>query len=350
MHVLVTGATGFIGRFVVDQLIAESRVKKVIVCSRNQLFHENDKVVCYKLDLSIMGSLNQIEEEIDVVVHLAGCYDFSVSSDVNYRSNVLATACVLDFVKSKLTSKVIPIVYSSTYAVYDPRASQVVGEDENGQSVNSEISYVSTKAMAERMIIESGLCAYIFRIGTVVGDSKYGQIIKYDGPYYLFKLLKSIAGAKTDKMLPVLPMPVSGEGIFPFVPVDYVAKVITRSIFKVPPQKPTVYGLYGDQVVFEGLFRWICERLSLNIYPVYLPDLLKSYPLPEAIFTGGEKVAELITSEFFEIPADSFFFVKHKISFNDHRFRMDFPELIVPSFASISDVLWAGFCEFEGEA
>ena len=78
----------------------------------------------------------------------------------------------------------------------------------------------------------------IYRPSFVVGDSKTGEMDKTDGPYYLFKSLKSIRNV----MPPWMPLMGIEGGRFNIVPVDFVVDAIAHLAF-VPNQDGQTFHL-----------------------------------------------------------------------------------------------------------
>src|SRR5258708_2884483 len=107
-NVLLTGATGFLGNEVLTQLIADPRVESITVVARGTRKHTSPKVRTLQVDLSMAESVQRILSEplddLDVVIHLAGLYDFSESTAPNYLGNVLPTLNILKITR-KLNEK-----------------------------------------------------------------------------------------------------------------------------------------------------------------------------------------------------------------------------------------------------
>jgi nucleoside-diphosphate-sugar epimerase len=98
----------------------------------------------------------------------------------------------------------------------------VIAEDELdvGQSFRNE--YERSKYQAEKLVRKAGLTlpVSIYRPSSVVGDSRTGEIDKFEGPYYLGILLV---------MSPLtIPLPLPGDGVAPLnaVPVNYVVDAV----------------------------------------------------------------------------------------------------------------------------
>ena len=54
-HAIVIGATGAVGRFLVSQLLENSRVKSVTIFVRKNITSENKKLIVHKIDFSNIG-------------------------------------------------------------------------------------------------------------------------------------------------------------------------------------------------------------------------------------------------------------------------------------------------------
>lgn len=68
--VLVTGATGFVGRAVVKSLLDTEYAIIVAVRDEGVCFSERVRS-CYLKDISVDTNWNQVVEDVDVIIHLA---------------------------------------------------------------------------------------------------------------------------------------------------------------------------------------------------------------------------------------------------------------------------------------
>ena len=55
IHAIVIGATGAVGRFLVSQLLENSRVKSVTIFVRKNITSEKQKLIVHKIDFSNIG-------------------------------------------------------------------------------------------------------------------------------------------------------------------------------------------------------------------------------------------------------------------------------------------------------
>src|SRR5438105_8548085 len=91
--ILVTGASGFVGRHLVRHLAAQGH--EVIAASRTAFAFDDPKVSHVALpDLSTPFNWQPLLEPADAVVHLAGIADNFGTDDLYDRINHLATAAL----------------------------------------------------------------------------------------------------------------------------------------------------------------------------------------------------------------------------------------------------------------
>ena len=114
--ILVTGAGGFIGRHVANQLID---LGHQVICLDLE-FNPNDyrMPIQYQFDISNYDNFNSIVEDIDIIFHLAAQSTGSISMEEPEKDldwNAKGTLNVCRFAREKNVKK---IIYTSTMAVY----------------------------------------------------------------------------------------------------------------------------------------------------------------------------------------------------------------------------------------
>ena len=229
MNYFVTGATGFIGRHLVEELLKREGTIYVLVREGSRgkvddliarLDAPEGRIVAVAGDLSAPGlGVESFEEKIDHLFHLAAVYDIEAEEEASVRANVDGTRHVIEFANSHDVGR---FHHTSSIAVAGSYKG-VFQEDMFDEDQKLPHHYHRTKYESEKMVRE-GVKAktLVFRPGIVVGHSQTGEMDKIDGPYYLFKLLQKLRNA-----LPQW-VPLAGPegGQITIVPVDFVAQAM----------------------------------------------------------------------------------------------------------------------------
>ncbi len=229
MNYFVTGATGFIGRHLVEQLLERDGTIHVLVREGSRgkvdalierLGAPEGRIVPVPGDLSKPGlGVEAFDEKIDHLFHLAAVYDIEADEESSELANVEGTKNVIDFANSHDVGR---FHHTSSIAVAGSYKG-VFQEDMFDEEQKLPHHYHRTKYESEKLVRE-GVEAktLIFRPGIVLGHSETGETDKIDGPYYFFKLLQ--------RMRDALPQwfPVAGPegGNTTMVPVDFVAQAM----------------------------------------------------------------------------------------------------------------------------
>jgi NAD(P)-dependent dehydrogenase (short-subunit alcohol dehydrogenase family) len=234
MSYFVTGATGFIGRNLVEQLLEREGTIYVLVRegSRGRLEElrsrwgaDEDRIVPVIGDLSQehLGCGNQIGElkgKVDHFFHLAAIYDMTADAESQRVANVEGTREAVKLAK-ELDAKHFHMVSSIAAAgLYKGTFTEDMFEE--AEKVDNH-PYFQTKHESEAVVREECEVPWrVYRPGIVVGHSETGEMDKVDGPYYFFKLLQRARNA--------VPQWFPGVGIegrrINIVPVDFVAKAM----------------------------------------------------------------------------------------------------------------------------
>ncbi|HKG65760.1 MAG TPA: SDR family oxidoreductase [Solirubrobacteraceae bacterium] len=232
MSYFVTGATGFIGRHLVEKLLERDGDVHVLVRegSRERLdalierWGAGDRVKPVTGDLKEPG-LGVSEEDRKAVAgvehffHLAAIYDMTADETQNALLNVGGTHNAVQLA-NELGAGVFHHVSSVAVA---GRYNGHFTEDMFDEGQELHTPYHRTKYESEKLVREKVQGAWrVYRPSVVVGDSRTGEMDKIDGPYYFFKVLQKLRNA-----LPQWAPLVSIEwGWTNLVPVDYVAAAI----------------------------------------------------------------------------------------------------------------------------
>ena len=240
MSYFVTGATGFIGRHLVANLLKRKGTIHVLVRRGSQkkldalierMGWDRKRIVPVVGDLAKARlGLNaekaaELKGKIKHFFHLAAIYDLAADAQSQMQANVEGTRNAIALAEvvnagcfHYASSIAVAGLYPGTFR-----------EDMFDEAEDLEHPYFRTKHDAEKVLREECRRPWrIYRPGVVVGHSKTGEIDKIDGPYYFFGALK-----KLRELLPPW-MPVIGieGGRINLVPVDFVADAMDHIAHK----------------------------------------------------------------------------------------------------------------------
>ncbi|MBC8756869.1 amino acid adenylation domain-containing protein [Kordia sp. YSTF-M3] len=241
-HILITGATGFIGTYLLKDLLINTqatiyclvREKEGLVCKErilNSLKDYNlydasfdDRIVAVKGDLSKaylgieLKMYNQLSKKIDYVYNSATYMDHHSPYSKLKNTNVYGTIELLNF---SLKNKLKKIIHLSNLGRFIPphHENKFFEWSSREYEIHHEFNgYGASKCVGEIMMkksLDAGMPIQIYRIGLTTGDLITGKIPKSQ---WFTKLLKSCyeLGAYTS------------EYMAPITPIDFVSEVITK--------------------------------------------------------------------------------------------------------------------------
>lgn len=178
MKVLVTGATGFLGRAIVGELLQN----KAEVLTTAKSASASDLPGYYPADVSSAESVKKLENigEVDAIIHAAGlAHQFKETEKEKFRRiNVEGTR---NMAALALKLKAKKFILISSVAVYG-EAEKTGGQFEEDAECRPEGFYAESKLEAEKAAIE--ICAddsvelIILRPSTIVGESDRGNVAR----------------------------------------------------------------------------------------------------------------------------------------------------------------------------
>jgi nucleoside-diphosphate-sugar epimerase len=210
----LTGATGVVGRALLEELAGEYRV----VCLSHRAAVDDQRIRVVRGDLTqpdfglARDGYRRLARETDVVLHCAAATRWNVDRDTLFRVNVDGTRQVVDF-----AAQAGAVLYYVSTAFVESKVASEAGS--NGGDGTGPTSYVASKAAAEAVVRGSGLPAVTLRPSIFIGDSRDGRIAAFQG-------LHTVTGLMLKDALPVLPA--DPGSLIDYIPQDVAAKAVRR--------------------------------------------------------------------------------------------------------------------------
>lgn len=241
-HILVTGATGLVGRQLVERLLDRGDRLWLVVRPTSRASAEPWLERWRERAASTGGAVEVWEGDVeqprlglsaealeawpgfDHVVHLAALYELRAPADRLEAVNVGGTRNLLELLRERGFAGVLHHI-SSIAVAGDYEGTFAESCFDEGQK--HPHPYQRTKHEAERLVREAtDLRVRIVRPSAVVGHSITGEIDRIDGPYYFFKVLQKVRD-RVPRWLPLLSfarLPIN------MVPVDFVADALAHLV------------------------------------------------------------------------------------------------------------------------
>ena len=291
---LVTGYPGFIAKRLVEHLARHGHGRLYALAQPEWVQRARDVAARVKgatvevvsgdvtdLHLGLSGEeVERVTSEVERIFHLAAVNQLSVSRDVAWRTNVDGTRNVLDFARE--CRKLERFVHFSTCHVAGDRVG-VIAEDELDEGQGFRNSWEETKVQAEKAVARAAasLPVTVLRPSTVVGDSRTGEIDRFEGPYSLGILL--VASPL------VVPLPLPGDGVAPLnvVPVDFVVRAAAHLARDPRSVGRTFHLVDPNPMSARRVYALIAERANRKIprlpFPARAADAVLRLPLLERL-------------------------------------------------------------------
>ena len=235
MSYFVTGATGFIGRNLVELLLEREGTIYVLVREgskgrleelRSRWGADETRVVGIVGDLSEPGlgvseeDLARLQGNVEHLFHLAAIYDMTADAESQRVANVEGTRHMVEFAELVDAGCVHMVSSIAAAGLYEGTWREDMFEE--AQNLDTH-PYFRTKHESEGVVRNELERPWrVYRPGIVVGHSETGEMDKVDGPYYFFKLIRRIRNS-VPQWMPMLG--IEGREIN-IVPVDFVVRAM----------------------------------------------------------------------------------------------------------------------------
>ena len=233
---LITGATGFVGRYLVESLLAQGHSINLLVRNEKSLILL-DLITLWQAkypDALIQLSTFDLNKEqlalsddldlshYDHVYHLAAIYDLACDQSQLMSVNVEGTKGLLNRLINDEFNGVFHFISSIAVAGdYSGHFDEFMFDEGQQHSHPYHLSKFLSEKVVREVKEKQAFSVRIYRPSAIVGHSETGYIDKINGPYYLCLLvsvLKRWLPSKVPLLLPRTKVSIDT------VPVDYVAK------------------------------------------------------------------------------------------------------------------------------
>ena len=359
MAYFVTGATGFIGRFLLAELLKRDGTVYVLCRSssleklddlRERLGADEDRIIPVIGDLAAprLGVTPEqvalLDGAVEHFFHLAAIYDLTADADSQRLANVQGTRHALQLAAAVHAGHFHQVSSIAAAGTYRGVFTEEMFDEATGVGTSP---YHATKHQSERLVRQEAQVPWrIYRPGIVVGSSVTGEIDKIDGPYYFFRTIQRLRA--------VAPSWLRGIGVaggqINIVPVDYVARALDhlahlpgldgRTFHLTDPEPMTVVEMLNifARAAKAPQFGYTVDAGPVEAAVQAIPPGLRSLAgrLPGAARVGDFLLAEL------GIPRELLRYANYPTRFDSTRTRQALAGsgIEVPPLASYAQTLW----------
>jgi NAD(P)-dependent dehydrogenase (short-subunit alcohol dehydrogenase family) len=354
MSYFVTGATGFIGRNLVERLLEREGTIYVLVREgskgrlaelRSRWGVDEERIVGVVGDLSQArlgvsdDEISALRGKVDHLFHLAAIYDMTADAESQRLANVEGTRHMVEFADAVEAGRVHMVSSIAAAGLYKGTWREDMFEE--AESLDTH-PYFRTKHDSEAIVrYECDRPWRVYRPGIVVGHSETGEMDKIDGPYYFFKLIRRIRNA-VPQWVPMLG--VEGREIN-LVPVDFVAAAMDHiahqegldgRAFHLTDPNPRTAGEVIDIFARAAHAPQSSTRVPAAAVEGLAPVLKGLAMLPPAGLVADSVLAD------FGIPRSVLTYINYPTSFDSRQAQaaLTGADIRVPPLEAYADKLW----------
>jgi nucleoside-diphosphate-sugar epimerase len=262
LRAMVTGGGGFLGSKIVSMLLAEGC--SVQSFSRNEYPELKARgVVCHRGDLADRQAVSDAFQDTDVVFHVAAKAGIWGEYSEYYAANVTGTRNVIE---ACLRNRVAKLVYTSTPSVAFGGRDVRSANEEEPLPKKYLAHYLTTKAAAERLVIEANS-------STLATVTLRPHLIWGPGDTQLFP---RIAKRRLANRLMLVG---SGDNLVDSTFIDNAARAHLVAAQRLTPGGPVAGRAY---FISQGDPRPVRYLINAILETAGLPPVKRSIPLPVA--------------------------------------------------------------------
>ena len=311
----LTGFPGFIGRRLVVRLLEEDADLRVAALVEPRMAEAAraaageigaDRVEIIEGDIAERrlgladADWERLTGEMTSAFHLAAIYNLAVPLEIAQRVNVDGTGNVLELCAA--CERLGRLTYVSTAYVAGVRRG-VVYEHELALGQAFKNHYESTKFQAEVWVREAmdDVPTTIYRPAIVVGDARTGETQKFDGPYYMLRVISFCESRG-------LPIAQVGRSAAPFnvVPVDFVVDALVAGSLSADAVGETLHLVDPEPVTASELLTMLAKEYA---------GREPAYRLAPALVETSLRF-ELVRGLFAGAPRESITYLNHPVRFD----------------------------------
>lgn len=288
-HALVTGFPGFIARRLTRKLLAaDDALTLTLVTEPSQKAVAEQELVHLAaaagaegraqivtgdvtwMDLGLSGAeFRGLTERTTEIYHLAAVHTAGGDKDLVNAVNVQGTSNVLAL--ARVMKGLDRFVHFSSAYVSGDRTGVILEEElEEGQGFHN--AYEASKHRAEVLVRRAAdrLPVTIIRPAGVVGDSRTGEIDRFDSVYHIGMLLAASPVAVT------IPLPGDGNAPLNLVPVDYLVDAVHAIATSPSTIGKTYHVVDPNPISSRGVYEAIAARSGRKLPRYHVsPNLAK---------------------------------------------------------------------------
>ncbi|ELT98363.1 hypothetical protein CAPTEDRAFT_224942 [Capitella teleta] len=363
-QVLLTGATGFLGAFLLRDLLlttnchvycllrgspnltVEERLKKTLegfgILKRDGRLDDPMKAIIESRVTSIAGDVglfnmglsmedyNFLSTEIDAIIHAAAHVNLIYPYQGLHGPNVIGTQNIIKFA---WTNKVKALHHVSTAAVF-PSGVPSCTEESDMKIYADQLTdgYSETKWVAEQLVLKAiglGLPAVVYRPGYLSGESEHGEW----NPQNFILLM--IQGCIHAGMAPKIPWDIE------MTPVSFVSGFIVDMTQRLPLALGKIFHLVNCNTIKS---QWLFEWIHRHGYPLRMVSFDEWAKKIESQGQEGNKSSQILSQLIGGMVKDESFFANSRVYTQENTTKI--LETLGKSYPRINDALLNAY--FEG--